>query len=53
VVQSHLSEFLTHIFSKGSEEYKRLLVTEKKKFYELYDCIIEEEGKPDLLKIMK
>ena len=48
-VQSHISEILGNILEKGTDLHNKLESVEKKKFEELYDEILADDGIPNLM----
>ena len=48
-VQSHFSEMLGNLYEPGTDMHIRLEAIEKKKFEELYDEILADDGIPNLM----
>ena len=48
-VQSHLSEVIGNIFDKGTDFHIKLEAVEKRKFEELYEVILADDGIPNLM----
>ena len=48
-VQSHMSEVMGNLYEKGTDEHIKLEEVEKRKFEELYEVILADDGIPNLM----
>ena len=48
-VQSHLSEILGNLYEKGTDQHIKLEEVEKRKFEDLYEVILADDGIPNLM----
>ena len=48
-VQSHMSEIMGNLYEKGTDEHIKLEEVERRKFEELYEVILTDDGIPNLM----